>query len=65
MQSLILQIAQNWLEQETKETEEAKAAYMVDHCPAPDLSGDQAALMVSTVCPDAKNFTVIFKFYCF
>lgn len=48
MQSLILQIAQNWLEQEKKETEEAKEAYMVEHCPAPDLSGDQAALMVST-----------------
>lgn len=48
MQSLILQIAQNWLEQEKKENEEAKEAYMAEHCPAPDLSGDQAALMVST-----------------
>ncbi|TWW75357.1 troponin I, fast skeletal muscle-like [Takifugu rubripes] len=45
LKSLILQIAQNWLEQEKKETEEAKEAYMVEHCPAPDLSGDQAALM--------------------
>lgn len=48
MQSLILQIAQNWLEQEKRETEEAKEAYMAEHCPAPDLNGDQAALMVST-----------------
>lgn len=47
VQSLILQIAQNWLEQEKTEQEEAKVAYMSEHCPAPDLSGDQAALMVS------------------
>lgn len=46
-QSVILQIAQNWLEEEKKEVEEAKGAYMSEHCPAPDLSGDQAALMVS------------------
>lgn len=47
VQSLILQIAQNWLEQEKTETEKAKATYMSEHCPSPDLSGDQAALMVS------------------
>lgn len=47
VQSLILQIAQTWLEQELKENEQAKVAYMSEHCPAPDLSGDQAALMVS------------------
>lgn len=45
-QSLILQIALNWIEQEKKETEAAKAAYMAEHCPSPDLSGDQSALMV-------------------
>lgn len=48
-QSLILQIALNWIEQEKKETEAAKEAYMAEHCPSPDLSGDQSALMVSTV----------------
>uniref|UniRef100_H3BWX7 Troponin I type 2a (skeletal, fast), tandem duplicate 2 n=1 Tax=Tetraodon nigroviridis TaxID=99883 RepID=H3BWX7_TETNG len=45
LKSLILQIAQNWLEQEKTETEKAKVAYMSEHCPSPDLSGDQAALM--------------------
>uniref|UniRef100_A0A8C9Y7L7 Troponin I2, fast skeletal type n=1 Tax=Sander lucioperca TaxID=283035 RepID=A0A8C9Y7L7_SANLU len=43
--SLILQIAASWIEQETKEAEAAKEAYMAEHCAAPDLSGDQAALM--------------------
>ena len=46
LQSLILQIAQNWIEQEKKETVATKEAYMAEHCPAPDLYGDQAALMV-------------------
>lgn len=46
LQSLILQIALNWLEQEKKETEAAKEAYMAQQCPSPDLSGDQTALMV-------------------
>nr|XP_046250287.1 troponin I, fast skeletal muscle-like [Scatophagus argus] len=45
LKSLILQIAQNWLDQEKKDMEVAKEAYMAEHCPAPDLSGDQAALM--------------------
>uniref|UniRef100_A0A669E732 Troponin I2, fast skeletal type n=1 Tax=Oreochromis niloticus TaxID=8128 RepID=A0A669E732_ORENI len=45
LQSLILQIAMNWIEQEKKETDVAKEAYMAEHCPPPDLSGDQAALM--------------------
>lgn len=44
----MLQIAANWLEQEAKEIAEAKEAYMAEKCPAPDLSGDQAALMVTT-----------------
>uniref|UniRef100_A0A665TGC4 Troponin I, fast skeletal muscle-like n=1 Tax=Echeneis naucrates TaxID=173247 RepID=A0A665TGC4_ECHNA len=43
--SLILQIAANWLEQEANETAAAKDTYMQEKCPAPDLSGDQAALM--------------------
>lgn len=47
-QSLILQIALNWIEQEKKENEVAKAAYMAEHCPSPDLGGDQSALMVRT-----------------
>lgn len=46
LQSLILQIALNWIEQEKKETEVAKAAYMAEQCPSPDLGGDQSALMV-------------------
>ncbi|KAM8751180.1 troponin I, fast skeletal muscle-like [Acanthopagrus schlegelii] len=45
LKSLILQIAQNWLEQEKKENIAAKEAYMSETCPAPDLSGDQNALM--------------------
>ncbi|XP_026220332.1 troponin I, fast skeletal muscle-like [Anabas testudineus] len=45
LKSLILQIALNWLEQEKKDGVSAKEAYMAEHCPAPDMSGDQAALM--------------------
>lgn len=42
----MLQIATNWLEQEANDTAAAKEAYMVENCPAPDMGGDQAALMV-------------------
>lgn len=42
----MLQIAANWIEQEKKDIEEAKEAYMAENCPTPDLSGDQNALMV-------------------
>ncbi|CAJ1056017.1 troponin I%2C fast skeletal muscle-like [Xyrichtys novacula] len=45
LKSLMLQIAANWLEQEAAEIVTAKEAYMAEHCPTPDLSGDQAALM--------------------
>ncbi|XP_042361287.1 troponin I, fast skeletal muscle-like [Plectropomus leopardus] len=45
LKSLILSIAQNWLQQEEKDNKAAKEAYMAEHCPAPDMSGDQAALM--------------------
>jgi len=45
LKSVMLQIAATWLEQEKKDTEAAKEAYMNENCPAPDLSGDQAALM--------------------
>ncbi|KAM4572466.1 troponin I, fast skeletal muscle-like [Odontesthes bonariensis] len=45
LKSLILQIAQGWLEQEKKDIAAAKEAYMAEHCPAPEMSGDQAALM--------------------
>ncbi|KAG7523560.1 troponin I, fast skeletal muscle-like [Solea senegalensis] len=45
LKSLILQIAQNWLEKEKKDDIAAKEAYMAEHCPPPDTSGDQAALM--------------------
>lgn len=46
LQSLMLQIAANWIEQEKKDIEAAKEAYMAENCPTPDLGGDQAALMV-------------------
>ncbi|KAK7916511.1 hypothetical protein WMY93_012272 [Mugilogobius chulae] len=45
LKSVILQIALNWLEEEKKQIEEAKEAYMNENCPAPDLNADQAALM--------------------
>ncbi|CAL8322636.1 unnamed protein product [Gadus morhua 'NCC'] len=45
LKSLILQIAADWIEVETKEAVETKAAYMSENCPAPSLSGDQAALL--------------------
>ncbi|MEQ2292421.1 hypothetical protein AMECASPLE_023006 [Ameca splendens] len=45
LKSLVLSVAATWLEKEKKETAEAKEAYMAEKCPAPNLSGDQAALM--------------------
>lgn len=42
----MLQIAANWIVQEKKDLEDTKKAYMAEHCPSPNLSGDQAALMV-------------------
>ncbi|XP_068578671.1 troponin I, fast skeletal muscle-like [Cebidichthys violaceus] len=45
LKSVILQIAATWLEQEAIENVAAKEAYMAEKCSAPDLSGDQAALM--------------------
>ncbi|XP_077565164.1 troponin I, fast skeletal muscle-like [Stigmatopora nigra] len=45
LQSLILQIAFSWLEKEKKELVEQKESHMAEHCPRPDLSGNQAALM--------------------
>ncbi|XP_028305164.1 troponin I, fast skeletal muscle-like [Gouania willdenowi] len=45
LKSLMLQIAFSWMEQEKKETEETKSAYMSQNCPDPDLGGDQNALM--------------------
>uniref|UniRef100_H2L4N2 Troponin I2, fast skeletal type n=1 Tax=Oryzias latipes TaxID=8090 RepID=H2L4N2_ORYLA len=45
LKSLILQVAQGMLEQEKADIEAAKEAYMAEHCPAPDMNGDQAALM--------------------
>lgn len=46
LQSMMLQIAASWIEQEKMETEAAKEAYMAENCPAPDLSGDHAVLLV-------------------
>ncbi|XP_062246078.1 troponin I, fast skeletal muscle-like [Platichthys flesus] len=45
LKSLMLQIAARWLEQETTDLAAAKEAYMAENCPAPNLSGDQAALL--------------------
>ncbi|XP_056272712.1 troponin I, fast skeletal muscle-like [Pseudoliparis swirei] len=45
LKSVILQIAANWLQQETVENAATKEAYMAERCSAPDMSGDQAALM--------------------
>ncbi|XP_003967264.1 troponin I, fast skeletal muscle-like [Takifugu rubripes] len=45
LKSLMLQIAANWIVQEKKDTAAAKERYMAEQCPAPSLSGDQAALM--------------------
>uniref|UniRef100_A0A4W6DLS2 Troponin I2, fast skeletal type n=1 Tax=Lates calcarifer TaxID=8187 RepID=A0A4W6DLS2_LATCA len=45
LQSLMLQIAANWLEKEAAEIAAAKETYMAENCPTPDLNGDQAALM--------------------
>ncbi|KAM4554397.1 troponin I, fast skeletal muscle-like [Fundulus diaphanus] len=45
LKSLILQVAATWLENEKKELIASKEAYMAENCPAPNLSGDQAALM--------------------
>ena len=42
----MLQIAAQWIEQESKDLEVTKQAYMAEHCPKPDLNGDQAALLV-------------------
>ena len=52
LQSIMLQIAATWIENEKKELVAAKEAYMSEKCPSPNLSGDQAALMVS----DAAGF---------
>ncbi|KAM7397292.1 hypothetical protein PAMP_020276 [Pampus punctatissimus] len=46
LKSLMLQIAASWIEQEKKDIEQMKEDYMAENCPAPDLSGDQAALMI-------------------
>ncbi|XP_051237057.1 troponin I, fast skeletal muscle-like [Dicentrarchus labrax] len=45
LKSLMLQIAAGWLEQEATDIAAAKEAYMAENCAAPDLGGDQAALV--------------------
>ncbi|XP_013874808.1 troponin I, fast skeletal muscle isoform X2 [Austrofundulus limnaeus] len=40
LKSLVLQIAAKWLEQEKIDVAAAKEAYLAEHCPEPDLSGD-------------------------
>ncbi|KAM8892156.1 troponin I, fast skeletal muscle-like [Spinachia spinachia] len=45
LKSLILQIAQKWLDQEKTEDAAAKEAYMAEKCPPPTTSGDQNTLM--------------------
>jgi len=46
-QSLILSIAQKWLDEETKEDLLARQTYMAENCPPAQMSGDQATLMVN------------------
>lgn len=45
----MLQIAANWIAEEEKNIAAAKVVYMSEHCTAPSLSGDQAALMVRSM----------------
>ncbi|XP_034033215.1 troponin I, fast skeletal muscle-like [Thalassophryne amazonica] len=45
LKSLMLQIAFGWMENEKKEIAAAKEAYMSEKCPAPNMSGNHAALM--------------------
>ncbi|XP_030586793.1 uncharacterized protein LOC115781316 [Archocentrus centrarchus] len=45
LKSLMLQIAANWIEKEKKEIADSKQTYLAENCAAPDLFGDQAALM--------------------
>jgi len=45
LKSLMLAIAADWIAKESKEIEDAKAAYLNENCPEPSMSGDQAALM--------------------
>lgn len=54
----MLQIAAGWIEQEKKELVAAKEAHMSESCPTPDLSGDMAALTVSTHCTSTMNTIV-------
>ncbi|XP_053175587.1 troponin I, fast skeletal muscle-like [Scomber japonicus] len=45
LKSLMLQIAASWLEQEATDLAAVKEGHMEEQCPAPDLSGDHAALV--------------------
>ncbi|KAM3609342.1 uncharacterized protein V6R79_013285 [Siganus canaliculatus] len=45
LKSVMLQIAADWIQKEKVELVATKEAYMSESCPAPVLSGDQAALM--------------------
>lgn len=55
----MLQIAANWIVQETKDIAAAKEAYIAEHCPSPALHGDQATLMVTDdpLVPSGHMFT--------
>lgn len=55
----MLQIAANWIVQETKDIAAAKEAYMAEQCPSPALHGDQATLMVTDdpLVPSGHMFT--------
>lgn len=62
----MLQIAANWLEQEATEVAAAKETYMEENCPAPDLSGDMAAMAVSgpkhSAIKNLVNFPVKYEY---
>uniref|UniRef100_A0A3Q3XLB0 Troponin I2, fast skeletal type n=1 Tax=Mola mola TaxID=94237 RepID=A0A3Q3XLB0_MOLML len=45
LKSLMLQIADDWIAEEEAELAAIKDAYMAEHCPAPNVKGDQASLL--------------------
>lgn len=65
LQSLMLQIAQSWIENEKKELVVVKQNYMAEQCPPPNLSGDQAALMVSYIQAQGYQPVIMATISCF
>lgn len=59
LQSLMLQIAANWIVQEKKDIVVSKETYMAEQCPAPSLNEDQATLMVRSLLFSLSAFSSI------